>query len=152
MSTVFIAKEYDYHVKLLQLITEAHADGIVLTIGLQPRHPLAMGNFDMTPAARYSRAAKDSKLWMLNIEGPDDIVAAPSFMEAIKVRDEFNEYWRVYNAKCVENGRNPDHLPTLRAVIMEWDGTEQAHANSLSKYWPDYIGFGGAAIEALKQA
>ncbi len=151
MSTVFIDKEYKYHVALLKLITEARADGIVLTIDAEPRLPLAMGHFDMRPAARYSRDAKATKLWMLNIEGPDDIVAAPSFMDAIRVRDEFNEYWRVYNAIQVKHGHNPEYMPTLRAVIQEWDGTEDHHNESVSAYWGDYVGFGGVAIQALKE-
>ncbi|MFM0165696.1 hypothetical protein PQR39_35370 [Paraburkholderia sediminicola] len=146
MSTVFIGKEYDYHVKLLQLITEAHADGIVLTIDAEPRHPLATGHFDMRPAARYSRAAKETKLWMLHIEGPDDIVAAPSFMEAWKVREEFNAYWRAYSAMRVRQGANPDHLPTTRAVVMEWDGTPKDHTANVAEYWAGYLGYD----EALK--
>lgn len=146
MSAVFIAKEYEYHVKLLQLITEARADGIVLTIDAEPRHPPAMGHFDMRPAARYSREAKATKLWMLNIEGPDDIVAAPSFMEAVKVRDEFNAYWAAVKA----GHPSPCHYPTLRAVIHEWDGTATEHAASVTEYWADYLGY-DEALESLRK-
>jgi len=147
VSTVFIGKEYAYHVKLLQLIRCAREDGIVLTIDLEKRHPLAMGNFDMTPGARYSREAKATKLWMLNIEGPDDIVAAPSFMDAIKVRDDFNAYWTTYkNAHS-----SPDHFPTLRAVVHEWDGTPDEHADNVAKYWGDMQGY-DLALVALKEA
>lgn len=146
MSTVFIDKEYKYHVALLKLITEARADGIVLTIDAEPRLPLAMGHFDMRPAARYSRDAKATKLWMLNIEGPDDIVAAPSFMEAIKVRDDFNAYW----AAVKTTHPNMDAHPVLRAVIMEWDGDATDHFSNMVNHWDDYQGY-DVAIEALKQ-
>lgn len=150
-TTVFIDKEYEYFVKLLKLIQEAHDDGIVLTAIPQARHPLAMGHFDITPAARYSREAKASKLWMLHIEGPDDIVAAPTFMDAWKVRDEFNEYWRTYVAMRVDQGANPDHLPVLRAVIKEWDATPEEHAANVTEYWADYKDYGDA-VKALKES
>ena len=152
MSTIFIDKEYSYIIKLQKLINEARADGIVIGINNQPRYPLASGHFDMIPEARYSRGAKGSKLWMLHIEGPDDIVAAPSFEEAIEVRDDFNAYWHEYNAKRAEQGMCMGNMPTLRAVIKEWEGTEGEHADSVVCYWPDYIGFGGPALIALKAA
>ncbi len=150
MSTVFIGKEYDYNVRLIQLINEARADGIVIEINTQARYPLAAGNFDMIPAARYSRSAKATKLWMLNIEGPDDIFAAPSFMDAIKVRDEFNAYWLAWREKIQREGRtNMDAIPMLRAVIHEWDGDERDHAANFNEHWLDMIGY-GEALEALK--
>lgn len=40
-----------------------------------------------------------TKLWMLNIQGPDDIVAAPSKDEADAVAAAFNTYWGEYLAK-----------------------------------------------------
>jgi hypothetical protein len=146
MSKVFIGKEYTYHCQLLQLIQRAREDGIVLTIDLETRYPLATGNFDMTPGARYSRTAKATKLWMLNIEGPDDIVAAPSFMDAIKVRDDFNAYWAAIKAAH----SSPEHFPTLRAVIHEWDGTPEEHAANVAEYWLEYIGF-DEALKSMKE-
>ncbi|WP_260428241.1 hypothetical protein [Burkholderia sp. Bp9031] len=83
-----------------------------------------------------------TKLWMLNIQGPDDVVAAPSKEDADKVAVAFNAYWDAYLAKqraqSVADGRNPDHWPTVTAVVIEWDGTANEHAESVAKYWPEY--------------
>ncbi len=148
MST-FIAKEYEYHVKLLKLINEARDDGIVLTIESEPRHPLAMGNYDMRPSVRYSRAAQVGTLWMLNIEGPDDIVAAPSFIEAVKVAAEFNAYWREYTARAAARTGDQGNFPTIRAVILPWDASPEAHAESVEEYWHGYLGY-EESLKALK--
>lgn len=92
------------------------------------------------------------KLWMLHIQGPDDIVAAPSKTQAESVAAAFNAYWGDYLAKqraaSVAEGKNPDHWPTITAVVAEWDGTPKEHAKNLAQYWPDYAAYGGAdAIE-----
>lgn len=146
MSKVFIGKEYAYHVKLLQLIRCAQEDGIILTIGHQARKPLSMGNFDSVPGVRYSREAQLTKLWMLNIEGPDDIVAAPSFLEAVKVRDEFNAYWREVKARHSD----PDSFPVLHAVIQEWDDSPELHAISANFHWGDYLCYDVALVAMIE--
>jgi hypothetical protein len=46
------AKEHFYLVKLLELINKARADGVTLTIDLEPRYPLEAGNYDMKPGVR----------------------------------------------------------------------------------------------------
>lgn len=83
-----------------------------------------------------------TKFWMLNIQGPDDVVAAPSKEDADKVASAFNAYWSAYLAKqraqSVADGRNPDHWPTVTAVVIEWDGSASEHAESVAKYWPEY--------------
>lgn len=88
----------------------------------------------------------DSKLWMLHIEGPDDIVAAPSKADADRVAAAFNTYWGAYLAKqramSVAQGEDPDNWPTINAVVVEWDGTPAEHAESVAKYWSDYAGYG----------
>jgi hypothetical protein len=151
MSRTLHGKEYPYYIEMLQLINRAREDGIVLTIDLQPRYPLAMGNYDMIPHARYSRAAQTSKLWMLHILGPDDIVAAPSFMEAVKVAGEFNAFWHEYTEqRRAENPNAPDHWPTVNAVIEEWDGSAVEHIASVQTYWADYLGY-GESLKALKE-
>jgi uncharacterized protein (DUF1330 family) len=82
------------------------------------------------------------KLWMLHIQGPDDVVAAPSKEEADKVAAAFNAHWGEYltkkRAESVAEGKNPDHWPTINAVVVEWDSTAKAHARSVAQYWPDY--------------
>ncbi|MFP3564747.1 hypothetical protein [Paraburkholderia sp. SIMBA_030] len=84
----------------------------------------------------------ETKLWMLHIEGPDDIVAAPSKEEADKVAAAFNAFYGAYLAKqraaSVAAGRDPNNWPTINAVVVEWDSTAKAHAKSVAKYWPDY--------------
>ncbi|KVE06601.1 hypothetical protein WI91_09160 [Burkholderia vietnamiensis] len=79
---------------------------------------------------------------MLNIQGPDDVVAAPSKEDADRVASAFNAYWSAYLAKqraqSVADGRNPDHWPTVTAVVIEWDGSASEHAESVAKYWPEY--------------
>lgn len=94
----------------------------------------------------------DTKLWMLHIQGPDDIVAAPSKVQAEQVAAAFNAYWGDYltrqRAASIAEGKNPDHWPTITAVVAEWDGTAKAHAKNLAQYWPDYAAYAGAvAIE-----
>jgi hypothetical protein len=46
------SKEHFYLVKLLALINKARADGVTLTIDLEPRYPLAAGHYDMKPGVR----------------------------------------------------------------------------------------------------
>jgi hypothetical protein len=80
---------------------------------------------------------------MLHIQGPDDVVAAPSKDEADRVAAAFNAYWGEYLAKqratSVAEGRNPDHWPTIAAVVVKWDSGPHSHAASLAQYWPDYV-------------
>lgn len=87
-----------------------------------------------------------TKLWMLHIQGPDDIVAAPSREEADRVEVAFNAHWSAYLAKqraaSVEAGTDPDNWPTVTAVVAEWDSTAAAHAKNMKKYWPDYAEYG----------
>jgi hypothetical protein len=82
-------------------------------------------------------------LWMLHIQGPDDVVAAPSAAEAYQVAAAFNAYWGEYLAKqretSIAEGKNPDHWPTITAVVARWDSSAQAHAKSVAQYWPDYV-------------
>ena len=81
-------------------------------------------------------------LWMLHIQGPDDVVAAPSREEAEKVAAAFNAYWGAYLAKqrahSVAEGKNPDHWPTVTAAVVEWDSTPKQHASNMKRYWQDY--------------
>lgn len=93
----------------------------------------------------------NATLWMLHIQGPDDVVAAPSKAQAEKVAAAFNAYWSEWlgkkRAASVAEGRNPDHWPTINAVVVEWDSTAKAHAKSLAQYWPDYAEYGGADVD-----
>jgi len=86
-----------------------------------------------------------TKLWMLHIQGPDDVVAAPSKDEAETVAAAFNKVHGDYLAKqratTAAAGGDPDNWPTVHAVVVEWDSTEAAHARSVKKYWPEYAGY-----------
>jgi len=83
-----------------------------------------------------------AKLWMLHIQGPDDVIAAPSKDDAEKVAAAFNAHWGAYLAKqraaSVAGGKDPDNWPTINAVVAEWDSTPAAHLRSVKRYWPDY--------------
>jgi len=87
----------------------------------------------------------DGKLWMLHIQGPDDVVAAPSKEDAEKVAAAFNAHWSAYLAKqraaSVAAGKDPDNWPAITAVVVEWDCTATAHAKSVARYWPEYAGY-----------
>lgn len=87
----------------------------------------------------------DDKLWMLHIQGPDDVVAAPSKNDADRVASAFNAYWTAHLAKqramTEAAGGDPDNWPTVHAVVVEWDSTPAAHARSVAKYWPEYAGY-----------
>ena len=91
------------------------------------------------------------KLWMLHIQGPDDVVAAPSKEEAETVAAAFNAYFGAYLAKqraaSVAAGQDPNNWPTINAVVTEWDGTAKSHANSVAKYWPDYAPYAELAAK-----
>jgi uncharacterized protein (DUF1330 family) len=84
----------------------------------------------------------DAKLWMLHVQGPDDVIAAPSKDDAEKAAAAFNAHWSAYLAKqraaSVAEGKDPDNWPTVTAVVAEWDSTPAAHARNLAKYWPEY--------------
>jgi membrane-bound lytic murein transglycosylase MltF len=84
----------------------------------------------------------DMKLWMLHIQGPDDVVAAPSKDEAEKVAAAFNnihgEWLAKRRAETATAGGDPDNWPTVKAVVVKWDSTAAAHADSVKKYWPEY--------------
>lgn len=92
----------------------------------------------------------EQTLWMLHIQGPDDVVAAPSKAQAEKVAAAFNAYWGEWlgkkRAESVAEGKNPDHWPSINAVVVEWDSTAKAHAKSVAQYWPDYAEYGGADV------
>ncbi|WP_250502794.1 hypothetical protein [Caballeronia sp. AZ7_KS35] len=96
----------------------------------------------------------EKNLWMLRIQGPDDIIAAPSKEEADKVAAAFNKFWGDYltkqRAQSVAEGKNPDHWPTVTAAVVEWDSTPKQHASNRKRYWPDYAEYLKFAAETGK--
>nr|WP_023842422.1 hypothetical protein [Burkholderia sp. M701]BAO18879.1 hypothetical protein [Burkholderia sp. M701] len=87
----------------------------------------------------------DPKLWMLHIQGPDDIVAAPSKEQADRVAEAFNafhgEYANKRRAEIAASGGDPDNWPNVTAVVVEWAGGPSEHAESVTNYWPDYAAY-----------
>lgn len=81
-------------------------------------------------------------LWMLHIQGPDDVVAAPSLLDAETVCAELNKFWsehtKTRRAEIADEGGNPDYYPEITVVVARWDSSAKAHAKSVDKYWPEY--------------
>ncbi|WP_061160403.1 hypothetical protein [Caballeronia temeraria] len=79
---------------------------------------------------------------MLHIQGPDDIVAAPSRAQADAVAAAFNalhgERTKKQRAEIVAEDKDPSHHAEAKAVVHGWCGTPQAHAESVDEYWPEY--------------
>jgi hypothetical protein len=55
--------------RLERLCHEALRSGVVLTVELEPKQPLAMGSYRMLPSARYARGAGASRM----VQDPGDV-------------------------------------------------------------------------------
>lgn len=66
-------------------------------------------------------------LWAIHIEGPDDIIAAPSKDAAEREAALLNRYF----ASMAKSENDPD----LRAVVTAWPYTAEGHAQSLGRDW-----------------
>ena len=66
-------------------------------------------------------------LWAIHVEGPDDIIAAPSRdaaeREVVLLNQQFASVPKSVNA------------PVVRAVVIEWQHTAEGHAQSLGRDW-----------------
>jgi len=83
------------------------------------------------------------KLWMLHIEGPDDLVAAPSKEDADRAAKTLNQIYAIVRAEraragITANGKNLYNYPNVKAVVAEWNGTPDAHVESVARDWPGY--------------
>lgn len=98
----------------------------------------------------------DTTLWMVHIQGPDDVVGAPSKDDAAKVAAAFNkihgESLIRTRAETAAAGGDPDNWPTVVAVVAEWDSTPAAHDNSVKKYWPEYAWYLAIQFDAASKA
>lgn len=81
-------------------------------------------------------AVKAGTLWAVNIHGPDDLIAAPDYMSAVRMANAFNAWWLNLKAKQPHN----DALDArMWAVPTDWPGNDaQGHADELSKPHPEY--------------
>jgi hypothetical protein len=64
-------------------------------------------------------------LWCCHVRGPDDVIAAPNYDEAVKLADEINAMDLQIAMKC-----EPFELLT-RAVPAIWPWSAEAHAENL---------------------
>ncbi|WP_349609114.1 hypothetical protein [Cupriavidus sp. DF5525] len=98
---------------------------------------------NVAPGAGAQQAEPATPLWMIHIEGPDDLVAAPTKKEAERIATAINAVhgnWATKRrAEIAASGGNPDHYPTTRAVVVPFDGPAQDHAASLAADWDGYV-------------
>lgn len=71
--------------------------------------------------------SESTTLWAIHIEGPDDIIAAPSMeaaeREAALLSQQFASIPKSENA------------PAVRAVVTVWPYLAEGHAQSLGRDW-----------------
>lgn len=88
-------------------------------------------------AVAAARTALAKGLWMLHIQGPDDIVAAPSRAEADVVAAAFNALHGARTEKhrdeIVAEDKDASHYAEVKAVVHGWCRTPQAHAKSVER-------------------
>lgn len=70
-----------------------------------------------------------TELWALHIEGPDDILAAPSKEAAEERARQLNEIW----AKA-EAAQPSENWPVMNAVVVPWTGSAENHARDLADW------------------
>lgn len=70
------------------------------------------------------------ELWCVHIHGPDDVHAAPDKEAAEQRAAELNACFAKEDAKHVGD----PNWPTVEAVVVPWDGSEESHADDL-KNW-----------------
>lgn len=75
-------------------------------------------------------------LWAVNIHGPDDLIAAPDYMSAVRMANAFNAWWLNLKMKKPHN----DAIDArMWAVPTDWPGDDaQGHTEELSKPHPEY--------------
>lgn len=75
-------------------------------------------------------------LWCVNIHGPDDIIAAPDYLTAVRMANAFNDW--LLNLKTKQIHDDAIHA-RMWAVPIEWPrDNAQGHADELSKPHPEY--------------
>ncbi|URQ76204.1 MAG: hypothetical protein NBV76_05435 [Candidatus Ochrobactrum gambitense] len=81
-------------------------------------------------------AVKAETLWAVNIHGPDDLIAAPDYMSAVRMANAFNAWWLNLKTKQPHN----DAIDArMWAVPTDWPGNDaHGHDGELSKPHPEY--------------
>ncbi len=72
--------------------------------------------------------ADDDTLWMMHVQEPDDIWAAPSRERALAVAAKVNAFMADRVPK------DDDNYPEVGAVVVPWDGTPEQHAQAVKKW------------------
>lgn len=75
-------------------------------------------------------------LWAVNIQGPDDLIAAPDYLSAVRMANAFNAWWLNLKMKQPHN----DAIDArMWAAPTDWpENDAQGHADELSKPHPEY--------------
>jgi hypothetical protein len=76
-------------------------------------------------------------LYAVHVQGPDDIIAAPSKREAEVLADKLNAFFAE-----IKRGRG-ENYPTTDAVVITWPYAPSAHATELANDWADHAKFIG---------
>lgn len=72
-------------------------------------------------------AAHARPLWCVNVTGPDDVIAVPSYSAAIDLCDKLNEQFERIRASQKHNS----NWPTVRAYPLPWPWYASHHAQAL---------------------
>ncbi|MBN3848687.1 hypothetical protein G3N58_17920 [Paraburkholderia sp. Ac-20342] len=76
-------------------------------------------------------------LYAVHVQGPDDIIAAPSKREAEVLADKLNVYFAEMTQK------SGPAAPTIEAVVIKYPFTAESHAEALADDWADHAKFIG---------
>ena len=73
---------------------------------------------------------KDTALWAVSIQGPDDIIATADYLSAVKIANAFNAWWQELRARDAMT----DYHPRMWALPVEWPWKNDGggHASSLA--------------------
>lgn len=107
------------------------------------------------PLPRPARANRDTPLWAVSVQGPDDLIAVADYLTAVRVANAFNTWWARLKAEQPLH----EYDPRMWAVPVEWIGDIASHVKCAAKPSPDYAPFFEArssqdaeTIKALREA
>lgn len=75
-------------------------------------------------------------LYAVHVQGPDDIIAAPSKREAEVLAEKLNSFFAGISSASPA-------APTIEAVVIAWPYAPSAHADELAKDWDGHAKFIG---------
>lgn len=89
----------------------------------------------MNETAHTATPESQPVLWCANILGPDDIVAAGSYLEAVRMAHAFNAWWLDYRAVTP---LHEQYDARMWSVPIEWPHSAASHAESLATPSDEY--------------